>query len=190
MTEYHYTIQGPTGDAIPVTIRRDQRLRKTVRWGHEPDGSILIRVPKRYLKRNFQGLLEDVAKQLSKPKRRAKRRTDADLQRRVESINQAYFKGKIKWEAIRWVGNMQTRLGSCTNGGPTDGHIRISDKIKEWPDWVVDYVIAHEMTHRLHPDHSPEFWETLRQAYPKTEQARGFIKGVGFAKEWNLIEED
>ena len=66
----------------------------------------------------------------------------------------------------------------------------ISDKIKEWPEWVVDYVIAHEMTHRLHPDHSQEFWETLRQAYPKTEQARGFIKGVGFAKELDLIEED
>ena len=81
---------------------------------------------------------------------------------------------------MRW--SWWTRLGSCTNGGSTDGHIRINDKIKSWPDWVVDYVVAHELVHRLHPDHSKAFWQTLRGAYPKTEQARGFIQGVGFAE--------
>ena len=96
-------------------------------------------------------------------------------------INKKYFGGQIEWEAIRWVGNMETRLGSCTNGGSTDGHIRISDKIKGWPQWVVDYVIAHELVHRLHPDHSKAFWETLSGGYPKTERARGFIQGIGFA---------
>jgi hypothetical protein len=75
---------------------------------------------------------------------------------------------------------MNSRLGSCTNGGSTDGHIRISDKIKGWPQWVIDYVIAHELVHRLHADHSKSFWKTLMEAYPKTERARGFIQGVGF----------
>jgi len=73
-------------------------------------------------------------------------------------------------------------LGSCSNGGTTDGHIRISEKIKRWPQWVVDYVIAHEMVHRLHPDHSVDFWHTLKEGYPLTERARGFIRGVGFAE--------
>jgi hypothetical protein len=76
---------------------------------------------------------------------------------------------------------MSQRLGSCTNGGPTDGHIRISDRIREWPDWVIDYVVAHELAHRLFPNHSAEFWATLVRAYPLTERARGFIEGVAFS---------
>ena len=112
----------------------------------------------------------------------AEKRTDAELQLRAEAINKRYFKSKIQWHAIRWVGNMEKRLGSCTNGGPTDGHIRISDKIKNWPQWVIDYVIAHELVHRLHSDHSKDFWATLTEGYPKTERARGFIEGIGFAE--------
>jgi len=79
------------------------------------------------------------------------------------------------------VTNMQSRLGSCTKGGPTDGQIRISAKIRNWPDWVVDYIIAHELMHRIHPNHSDTFWIDLRTTYPLTEQARGFIHGVAFS---------
>ena len=57
----------------------------------------------------------------------------------------------------------------------------ISNKIKNWPDWVVDYVIAHELMHRRHPNHSEAFWSDLRTAYPLTEKARGFIHGASFA---------
>jgi predicted metal-dependent hydrolase len=142
-----------------------------------------LRIPYRLRNRDIPGLLKKIEKSLARSQRRPRRaRTDADLQERAEYINKRYFGGKIRWNAIRWVSNMEHRLGSCTNGGATDGHIRISDKIRGWPQWVVDYVIAHELTHRLHPNHSPDFWQTLTEAYPKTERARGFIQGVGFAK--------
>lgn len=174
-------IQTPDGDDIPITIRRDKRLKKTARWQREQDGSILLRIPDRYPKKNLPGLLESIKTQLGK-KKRARRRTDADLQTRANHINKTCFDSQIQWEAIRWVKPMKSRLGSCTNGGTTDGHIRISEEIKPWPQWVIDYIIAHELTHRLHPDHSPAFWETLSSAYPRTEQARGFIKGIMFAQ--------
>ncbi|MDH5507166.1 MAG: M48 family metallopeptidase [Anaerolineae bacterium] len=182
MTDYHHTIQSPAGEEIAVTVRRDKRLKKSSRWQREKDGSILLRVPVRLPMRHFPGLLESIAKQLGKPRKRAARRTDADLQARAEYLNRTCFNNQIEWQAIRWVGNMQQRLGSCTNGGPTDGHIRISDKMRAWPQWVVDYVIAHELAHRVHPNHSRAFWQYLQTGYPKTEQARGFIKGVGFAE--------
>ena len=47
--------------------------------------------------------------------------------------------------------------------------------------WVVDYVIAHELLHRRHANHSAAFWDELKAAYPLAEQARGFIQGVSFA---------
>jgi predicted metal-dependent hydrolase len=83
---------------------------------------------------------------------------------------------------------MRKRLGSCTNGGPTDGDIRISARIKGWPSWVIDYVVAHELAHRKHANHSPEFWAYLAQ-HPQSERARGFIMGLAFqlgedAEDW------
>jgi hypothetical protein len=138
-------------------------------------------VPNHFPRHKVSSLLEQVATQLDQTNLVQSRRTDADLQQRAELINQKHFDGKIQWNAIRWVSNMQLRLGSCTRGGVTDGHIRISNKIKNWPDWVVDYVIAHELLHRRHPNHSEAFWNDLKATYPLTERARGFIHGVGFA---------
>jgi predicted metal-dependent hydrolase len=53
----------------------------------------------------------------------------------------------------------------------------------------VDYVIAHELLHRKHPNHSRAFWDELKAAYPRTDQALGFIQGVGFAKGRNFIDD-
>jgi predicted metal-dependent hydrolase len=107
-----------------------------------------------------------------------------------ECWSSKYFDGQIRWQAIRWVDNMQQRLGSCTRGGVTDGHIRISSRMRTWPDWVVDYVIAHELLHRRYPNHSPEFWADLKRAYPLTERAQGFIEGVGFTQGQPLEDDE
>jgi predicted metal-dependent hydrolase len=190
VTEKRYTIPGADGGEVTVVVRRDRRLKKSGRWQPQPDGAILLRVPYRLPERDIKPMLEQIAARLARKQRRTARRTDTDLQERAETVNRKYFGGKIKWAAIRWVGNMQHRLGSCTGGGPTDGHIRISERIRGWPQWVVDYVIAHELAHRVHPNHSPEFWAFLSDAYPLTEKARGFIAGVGFAKGEPLSEDD
>jgi predicted metal-dependent hydrolase len=189
MVEQKYFIKDKEGKELPVFLRRDKRLKKSSRWQREPDGSILLRVPYRLPKRQIRNLLDQISSQLKKQVKQVKRRTDADLQKRAEYLNQKYFGGKIEWQAIRWVGNMNQRLGSCTNGGSTDGHIRISDKIKSWPQWVVDYVIAHELVHRIHQNHSKAFWSALTEGYPLTERARGFIRGVGFSEGQNFEEE-
>jgi predicted metal-dependent hydrolase len=189
MADQYHTIKDKDGNEISVLVRRDKRLKKSSRWQWNSDGSILLRIPFYYPKRHISDLLKQITQRLDKRTKLAKRRTDAALQQRAEYLNKKYFRGKIEWRAIRWVGNMNQRLGSCTNGGSTDGHIRISDKIKEWPQWVIDYVIAHEMVHRLYPDHSKDFWAALTDGYPKTERARGFIQGMGFAEGQNYEDD-
>ena len=181
MAEEHYTLRDSKDQLMQVNLRRDRRLRRTLRWERLPDGSLLVRVPTHLPKRQIGPLLEEIKGQLDKVAATHRRRTDADLQSRAELINTKYLGGKVQWNAIRWVSDMHTLLGSCSRGGTTDGEIRISDKIKNWPDWVTDYVIAHELLHRKHPNHSATFWTELRQAYPLTERARGFVRGVVFA---------
>ena len=73
--------------------------------------------------------------------------------------------------SIRFVSNQQARWGSCTF---TTGDIRISDRLAEFPPWVLDAVIVHELAHLVEPNHSPAF-HALVARYPKTERALGFL---------------
>ncbi len=178
MPDEKYTIQDMNNRLVEVRLRRDKRLRKTSRWEHLVDGSLLVRIPMHMPKRAISPMLDSIRKQLDKPITAYKHHTDIGLQQRAERINRKYFGGKFRWSAIRWVSNMHTRLGSYTRGGATDGEIRISDRIKTWPGWVVDYVIAHELLHGKHANHSPAYWSELYSAYPLADKARGFIEGV------------
>ena len=56
--------------------------------------------------------------------------------------------------SIRWVDGMRTRWGSCT---PSTGAIRLSSALAPFPDWVIDYVIVHELAHlaRRRPQRRP-----------------------------------
>ncbi|WP_343344649.1 SprT family zinc-dependent metalloprotease [Sphingomicrobium sp. XHP0239] len=51
------------------------------------------------------------------------------------------------------VGDARTRWGSCSG----DGRLRFSWRLVCAPDAVRRYVVAHEIAHRLHMDHSPAF---------------------------------
>ena len=79
--------------------------------------------------------------------------------------------------SVRWVTNQNSRWGSAT---PADGTIRLSDKLRPMPQWVIDYVLLHELAHLLVAGHNAAFWKLL-EAYPETQRAKAFLEGVSFA---------
>ena len=46
---------------------------------------------------------------------------------------------------------------------------------------VIDYVVAHELSHLRVMDHSPRFWDTVRTVVPDYAQLRGQLKERGAA---------
>jgi predicted metal-dependent hydrolase len=174
-------------DPIAVEVVRDGRLRTRIHW--EWNGNqVRIRAPRRVPQRELDRHVAKIVEEVQRKRAQVRARADTDLEARARQINRRYFGGEISWHSIRWVGTMRKRLGSCTAGGPTDGDIRISDRIKGWPQWVVDYVVAHELAHRKYRNHSKEFWAYVNR-YPKAERARGFIMGLAFqlgedAEDW------
>ncbi|MBR5904064.1 MAG: DUF45 domain-containing protein [Alphaproteobacteria bacterium] len=64
-----------------------------------------------------------------------------------------------------------SRWGSCSSTGT----ISLSWRLAFAPYDVMRYVVCHEMAHRQHMDHSPEFWHAVSQLY-------GF--GVERSKRW------
>lgn len=77
--------------------------------------------------------------------------------------------------SITWVSNQRDRWGSCT---PAHGTVRLSDRMANFPQWVIDYVIVHELAHLIEANHSERFWAIVER-YPLTERARGYLIAKG-----------
>ena len=60
--------------------------------------------------------------------------------------------------------------------GIADGSIRLNWRLIHFALPSIDYVVAHELAHLRHMDHSPRFWDVVRSVLPDYEQARGSLK--------------
>jgi hypothetical protein len=52
--------------------------------------------------------------------------------------------------------------------------VRISTQLLDFPTWVLDYVIIHELAHLIEPNHTRRFWDIVNR-YQLSERARGFL---------------
>jgi predicted metal-dependent hydrolase len=56
------------------------------------------------------------------------------------------------------------------------------------PPWVLEAVVAHELAHAIHPNHSPAFWALLQSVCPDTDRAKAFLAGVTWlARAWESL---
>jgi hypothetical protein len=104
------------------------------------------------------------------------RPSDERLVQRAHALNARHFGGRMRWTSIAFAG-MEHLWGSCTF---TSGSIRIASRASTLPDWVLDYLLVHEMAHLEHSDHGPAFRE-LEGRYPLTERARGYLMALDHA---------
>ncbi|AGZ45919.1 hypothetical protein AFR_38325 [Actinoplanes friuliensis DSM 7358] len=159
-------------------MRRSQRRRRTVSAYREGE-RVVVLIPDRFSRAEET---EWVARMLARLAAREERirRTDSELLVRARRLISRYLPDhadEIVPASVRWVTNQNGRWGSCT---PDDGTIRISHRIQEMPDWVIDYVLLHELTHLVVPSHNTKFWQLVNR-YPKAERARGYLEGISAA---------
>ena len=68
-----------------------------------------------------------------------------------------------------------TRWGSCS----ADGALSFSWRLILTPPFVLDYVAAHEVAHMLELNHGPRFWSLVKDAAPRLDEARVWLKANG-----------
>ncbi len=94
-------------------------------------------------------------------------RAEVVFRRRLAAVMQ-----RTQWldgepTAIR-IRRMTRRWGSCGPGGV----ITLNIELVKAPPSSIDYILAHELCHRLELNHSKRFYELLRRAVPDWERAR------------------
>jgi hypothetical protein len=164
---------GLEDDFQRVEVRRSARRKKTI--SAEIVGeALIVSVPERLSRAEEHEWVTLMARRMSERRRRDRLNSDGALRAKAQDLADRYL-GGVRPSEITWVTNQQSRWGSCC---PDDRTIRISMALADYPSWVRDYVIVHELAHLIVADHSDRFWDLVNR-YPLTERARGFLIAKG-----------
>ena len=86
------------------------------------------------------------------------------VQSAAERLGVSYGRITLRDTSSRW--------GSCSSGG----HLSFCWRIALAPDFVIDYLVAHEVSHLRHMNHSPAFWQTVASLTPDIDRAKRWLK--------------
>ena len=157
-----------------VDIVRSARRRTTVS-ASLVDGTVVVRVPARISQTELDRIVPGLVRRVLAKQHRAAA-SDETLMERARLLSRRYLDACAVPESVRWVTNQQQRWGSCT---PSSRQIRLSHRLQGMPQYVLDYVLVHELAHLLHADHGPDF-TALVGRYPQVERAQAYLDGVSF----------
>lgn len=167
-----------------VEVRRSGRRRRTVA-AYREDDRIIVLIPARMTQAEERHWVSAMVERLERQERR-RRPSETSLERRARDLSRRFLDGLAEPASVRWVDNQRSRWGSCT---PADRTIRLSSRLRGMPEWVIDYVLLHELAHLVEPGHGRRFWALL-ETYPRTERARGYLEGVAASSGLNLSPDD
>lgn len=73
------------------------------------------------------------------------------------------------------VRDQRSRWGSCSSSG----NLNFSWRLILMPEHVIDYIVAHEVAHLRHMNHSSDFWGLVADICPSMQQSRQWLKKNG-----------
>ena len=166
-------------------IRSD---RRTAAIQITRDGAVLVRCPRRmpeaeirrlvvsksdWIERHLAALTTAPAEpaltagELDELKRRARDVIPARTAHFAPLAGVTYGKITIRSQKSRW--------GSCSSRGD----LSFNCLLMLAPPEVLDYVVAHELCHRLEMNHSPRFWAEVERVLPDYRVRRKWLKEHG-----------
>ena len=102
--------------------------------------------------------------------------TQAWLMRRAKELfaeRLDYFAPRlgVAWKRLS-LSSASTRWGTAS----ADGAIRLNWRLIHHKLDVIDYVVAHELSHLKVMDHSPQFWDTVKSVMPDYPERRRVLR--------------
>jgi predicted metal-dependent hydrolase len=165
-----YTTEPPDLFRPDVEIRVSTRRKKTA-GAHWEGDRIIVVVPSHLRGADRDEMVDHLARRLQRHRPHL-HASDAYLEERATVLGDSYLDG-IRAASIRWSTAQTKRWGSCTL---LTREIRISERLRLAPGWVLDAVIVHELAHLIEPNHNHRF-KALENRYPRRREADAFLDG-------------
>lgn len=176
-------IEPPRFDRPEVEIHSSTRRKKTGA-AHWSGSRIVVQIPARLRGAERVIFVDDLVARLlaQRPQVAA---GDVSLEERAAVLAERYNDG-VAPASVRWVSNQRARWASCS---PSSREIRVSGRLRQCPEWVIDAVLVHELAHLHVADHSPAFYE-LANRHPRQEESGLFLEGYALGLGLRIEESD
>ena len=165
-------------------IRSD---RKTIAIQIKPDGTVIVRCPKRMAMAEVRQFVESksawIEKHLAKCssqhqekfaehelkalREEARVLVTQSVQHYAPLVGVSYNKITIRTQHTRW--------GSCSS----KGNLNFNCLLALVPREVLDYVVVHELCHRKEMNHSDRFWNEVARIIPDYKSRKQWLKDHG-----------
>lgn len=126
----------------------------------DPDNRIVLRIPEHCTPEQCAGIFDTWYKHLV-----------AQQARPLLDHWQPRLGVRITHCSVR---KMSSRWGSCST---RSRRIRLNSELAKYPPQCLEYIIVHELAHLLEANHSPRFWDIVRQHLSNYTQAEDLLKG-------------
>ena len=186
--------QGETEGAIRVEVVYSRR--RTLGLEVRADGRVILRAPKGLSNQAVMDFVKErqawivqkwfeterIRRQKAeRPPRDYEQNPALEVQYRKEARRRiteraAYFAEKMGVDYGRIaIKAAKTRWGSCSARGNLNFHW----KLILMPPAILDYVVVHELAHRIEMNHSPRFWTQVERILPDYRERRRWLKENG-----------
>lgn len=179
-------------------MREDIRIvrsrRKTVSIQIDEDLNITVRAPLHMRDAAIRAFIEERSEWIEEHLEKMRKRQE-EFQPEPEELLTlkelraladdavSYIPGRVSFYA-REIGvdygritirNQKSRWGSCNSAG----NLNFNCLLMLTPPEVIDYVVVHELCHRLEMNHSRYFWEEVERILPDYKKRRKWLKDNG-----------
>ena len=89
----------------------------------------------------------------------------------TQRVEDLFKKNNLKVQATL-ISNAKTRWGTCNSRK----EIRLNWRLIQSPQFVIDYVICHELSHLKFMNHSSDFWQQVQLLFPNYKEAKLYLK--------------
>lgn len=161
--------------------------RKTIGIQIMPDGSVVVRCPKRMRQDDVKRFVESksdwiekhlVGRDLAAPEKlneqelkilreKTRKLVTERVKHYAATIGVHYNQIAIRTQRTRW--------GSCSS----KGNLNFNCLLGLTPPEVLEYVVVHELCHLIEMNHSKQFWDAVERIIPDYKVHRKWLKDNG-----------
>lgn len=179
-------------DIIDIEIEVRRSNRKTMALEITRDAKVIVRAPVRMPQseiERFVGEKSDWIKKSLDKMRSKQAQVQAREKLSLEDIKKlaqqalVVIPPKVEYYAQRLgvtygaitIRNQKTRWGSCSG----KGNLNFNCLLMLTPEEIQDYVVVHELCHRMEMNHSERFWKEVERILPDYKERRKWLKEQG-----------
>ncbi len=179
-------------DNIIKTAGIIRSKRKTIALHITDDGQLIIKAPLKYPVKDIVSFIEkkekwikthiDKVQQLNCELEQLQAFTEQDIDNMAD-MALAVIPERVKFYAEKLgvkygkitIRNQRTKWGSCSS----KGNLNFNCLLMAAPTEVLDSVIVHELCHRLHMNHSKEFYDCIYRVFPDYDKWNKWLRDNG-----------